>query len=817
MPHRATMPHRLAAVWFADIVGYGRLSSRNENDALQLVIVFQRTCRDVVRRHNGRLVKFMGDAAMAEFPSTESAVLAACSLESTFRARASTLELDLEPPRLHIGLHVGEIATAPDGDIYGEGLNLASRLQDLAGPGQVLVSEDVRRQLHQRPEFRFVPLGERAIPDSDFPISVFSVVARAGAGEMAAVAETEAAWWRALHGELVRRRVYAAGAVYLVVAAAVVTVSALVAGRFDGPAWMERGAVLAAVLGLPIAIFLAWTFEIGRGGLRRHDPVDPSQTDVRPGLAFAAVVLLVAAVAGMISFVRPPVSGEVPAELPANRIAVLYFEDISPGGNLGHLVNGLTEGLIHELSGVPGLEVISRNGVRPFKEVVVPVDSMARALGAGTFVQGSVSESAGILRVLVELVDGPSGTVLESQVVERPRGELFALQDDVTEQVGNFLRRRLGEEIRLAEMRAETESVRAWELVQLAERFRDEATSLVQVGALDEAGRLYDRTDSLLAVAQAADTSWVRPGVRRGWLAHERAEWSQDSDLATARRWNEVGMDFARAALEIDPGDPDALELRGALGLWRALFVPEREPAMAMAQLDEAEADLRAAVEINPQQAGAWSGLSRLLAAEGKRQEARDAAARAYEADAYLRRIDDVIWRLFQMSYDLNQPVEAERWCEEGGRRFPEDTSFVACRIWLMTMPEVPTDPARAYELLNGYYGLVPPQDEASRKTMEMGVATVLARAGLPDSALAVAQRARGNPAIDPARELMYFEAFTRTVAGQEESAVELLEAYLEASPGQRREVAVTWWFDSLSDRPDFRALVGEPADDTGR
>ncbi|MGH7571824.1 MAG: adenylate/guanylate cyclase domain-containing protein, partial [Gemmatimonadota bacterium] len=261
MPHRATLPHRLAAVWFADIVGYGRLSSRNENDALQLVTVFQRTCRDVVRRHNGRIVKFMGDGGMAEFPSTESAVLAACSLESTFRARATALELDLEPPRLHVGLHVGEIATAPDGDIYGEGLNLASRLQDLAGPGQILVSEDVRRQLHQRPEFRFVPLGERKIPDSDIPVSVFSVVVRAGAEEMAAVEETARSWWRALHGELVRRRVYAAAAVYLVVAAA---------------AWIARGVVLVAVLGLPVVVFLAWTFEVGRAGLKRRDAeVDP--------------------------------------------------------------------------------------------------------------------------------------------------------------------------------------------------------------------------------------------------------------------------------------------------------------------------------------------------------------------------------------------------------------------------------------------------------------------------------------------------------------------------------------------------------------
>ena len=187
MPKRATLPRRLAAVWFADIVGYGRLSSRNENEALELVDLFQRACRDVVGRHDGRVVKFTGDGALAEFSSTEAAVFAAFALESLFRARVAAHELSVETPRLHVGLHVGEIATGPDGDIYGDGLNLASRLQDLAAPGQVLVTEDVRRQLHQRPEFRFVPLGERSIPDSEVPIPVFSVVPSASGVAMGAV------------------------------------------------------------------------------------------------------------------------------------------------------------------------------------------------------------------------------------------------------------------------------------------------------------------------------------------------------------------------------------------------------------------------------------------------------------------------------------------------------------------------------------------------------------------------------------------------------------------------------------------------------
>ncbi len=824
MPQRPTLPRRLAAVWFADIVGYGRLSSLNENEALRLVQLFQRTCRDVVRRHDGRVVKFTGDGALAEFPSAESAVFAAFSLESAFRARATAHELTDNSPRLHFGLHVGEIATAPDGDIYGDGLNLASRLQDLARPGQVLVSEDVRRQLHQRPEFRFVPLGERTIPDSEAPISVFSVVASAGTAGMTAVPETERAWWRALHRELVRRQVYGTGAVYLVVASVAVAAAALLLGRLGGPEWVVRGVALLAVLGLPVAVLLAWTFEIGREGLRRYGrDFEEPRVAARPRLAYAGLVVISAAVAGGILLVRPPTIAELP-DLPANRVAVLYFDDISPGRTLGYLVDGLTEALINELSGVRGLEVVSRNGVKPFQEASVQVDSVARALHAGTLVHGSVSESEGQLRVTVQLIDGVSGTVLDRDAVERTHGELFALQDDLADRVARFLRRRLGEEIRLAEMRASVTSVEAWELVQRASKLKDDALPLIESGALEEAARLYDRADSLLVRARVADSTWAQPVIERGWLAYDRGQWYQSHDPERGSLpWIERGLEHARTALDIEPDNAEALELRGSLHLWRALFTPARDPVRAQRQFEEAERDLRAAVEADPGRAGAWYKLTMPLTAKGDLEETRLAAERAYEADAYLRLPADVLWRLFATWYDLNEPEEAERWCQELKRRlpgedqrgslvsgsFPEQPYFIQCHIWIMTMPGVEAEPDRASSLLKEYNRVAPPHDVGLRHWNETAVAAVLARAGLPDSAVAVAVRARASEQIDPPRNVLYAEAFVRTILGEEAEAIALLSAYLQASPGQRGEVAKTWWFESLRDRPEFQALVG--------
>lgn len=804
-----TLPHRLAAVWFADIVGYGRLAASNEDETLHYVRLFERACRSVVRRHNGRLVKFMGDAALAEFSSTERAVRAACVLESTFQGLAA--KSGLTAPSLHIGVHVGEVASAPDGDLYGEAVNLASRLQGLAAPGQVLVSEDVRRQLHHRPEFAFERLGERTIKDSDQPVLVHCVVAQTTAAREAGE-EGIGVQWRALHHELVQRRVFRAVASYAILGILVVTAAAVTVPRLGGPGWIVQVVTFLVVLVLPLIVLLAWTFEIGRDGLRRHESFYDEAGTLLLRSAYGALVLAAILAAGgiaLVAFETGP-SAEARAILPINRIAVLYFEDFTPGGDLRHLVDGLTDLLIQKLSRVPGLEVVSRNGVKPYEGTDVPPDSIARALGAGTLVQGTVAESGGRLRLTVQLIDGPSGTLIESQTLERPPGELFELQDDLAEQVTEFLRRRLGRKIVLAQMRSGTESVTAWELVQRAERLREDAEPLVQAGELEEAGRIYDQADALLVRAQAMDSTWAQPSLQRGWLAYHRSLWTRTGDVPTFLRWNRVGLNHAEAALRIAPDDADALELRGTLRGSLAIYAPESDPSLAAAQLENAVRDLRSAIEADPGQAGAWLMLSTVLAAQGKVREAKIAVERAYEADAYfLLDGQELVWKLFTASYDANDPAEAERWCQEWNRRHPDDRLSPYCQIWLMTMPGIPAEPERSWSLVEEYERLVPPHLERHKRVARMAQSAILVRAGLPDSALAVAARARADERVDPTRNLMYYEAFVRTLAGQEAEAVGLLISHIQATPAQRGEVAATWFFCDLWDRPDFRALVG--------
>jgi adenylate cyclase len=153
-----SLPHHLAALWFADIAGYSARVVEDERGALQLVEILQALSRSTVQRHEGRVVKFLGDAVLAEFPSTEMAVRAAAVLSKEYGEQSAKTGRAHD---LRIGVHLGDVAVDADGDLYGDGVNAAARIEAAVDPGQVVVSEDVWRQIRGREGFRFEPFGNR--------------------------------------------------------------------------------------------------------------------------------------------------------------------------------------------------------------------------------------------------------------------------------------------------------------------------------------------------------------------------------------------------------------------------------------------------------------------------------------------------------------------------------------------------------------------------------------------------------------------------------------------------------------------------------
>ena len=496
------------------------------------------------------------------------------------------------------------------------------------------------------------------------------------------------------------------------------------------------------------------------------------------------------------------------------RIAVLYFEHRGDSARTQYLADGLTESLIHELAAVKSLQVISANGVRPFRNASTPVrsDSLRRSLGVGTIVQGTVTEEGDRLRVDVALVDAVNGTETKSTTLERPRTELFALQDTLSRAVAEFLRLAIGAEVQLRETRAATSSVAAWELVQQAAEDRKTSDGLIAAGNLPSATAVLAHADSLLAQASARDGKWTTPIVERGWLAWEQRR-IVGLDKGPAKEWTDRGLRFADQALALRT-DSEAIHLRGTMRYMRYVLNVDVGPLSGDRLLAAAEADLRAggAARSNPRRASALGLLSHLLLRKSETAEGKLAALQAWEADEYLTEASAVLWRLYSASLDLEDAAEAARWCGEGHNRFPTDPYFTECRISLYAIHGLKPDVPELWGLVEQYARMYPEnQQEYRRKRAQIFLSMALANAGLPDSARAVALRSRANPGVDPTNDLMYLEVAARNVMGDRDEALRLLGRYLATNPQDRESLArdETWFFKGLRDDPRFVALVG--------
>jgi len=539
------------------------------------------------------------------------------------------------------------------------------------------------------------------------------------------------------------------------------------------------------------------------------DVPDPPQRRRVRWRATAAALAAVAAGVLAVAMLLPGGRDPDPPRYDPRRIAVLYFDDDSPGGELGYLASGLTGELIDELSQVPALDVVSRGAVRAYHDGGVSFDSLVAGLRVGTVVEGSVQRSGDSVRVTVQVVDTNRRAHLESRTIVRPLGDLFSLENALAGEVSGFLRRRLGEEVRLGQA-AETRSPRARDLVLRADQARDDALRLARRRhPLDaaSAARLLARADSLLAAAEAADPAWVRPTVRRGFVALARVGLS-----AAAARPPLLAAAVAHAerALAREPRNGGALELRGR-ARWQAA-VEGGGAAGQAARLDDAEHDLRAAVDADSTLASGWAALSQLLRLRGRVAESELAARRALAQDAYLEDAADVLQSLYFGAMAQGDYATARGLCAQAHAQFPGDWRFVECRLTLLREdPASRPDPALAWSLAAELDRLDPAAHarEEGRAYSPLyrraAVAAVLARAGAADSARAVLARTRLQAAPDTELRIPFLldEAYATLLLGDRAGARRLLDAYLAERPAFRPYLAR----DVL-----FRDLLAQPA-----
>src|SRR3954449_2968501 len=165
---------KLAAIMFTDMVGYSALSQRDDKLALELLEEHRRLLRDIFPRFHGTEIKTIGDAFLVEFASALEAAQCSIEIQRTLAKRNTDVTRDRRI-ELKIGIHIGDVVHR-DGDVYGDGVNIASRIEPLAGAGVVCMSMDVERQIRNGLETRFEKLAPTELKNISVPMDLFRIV-----------------------------------------------------------------------------------------------------------------------------------------------------------------------------------------------------------------------------------------------------------------------------------------------------------------------------------------------------------------------------------------------------------------------------------------------------------------------------------------------------------------------------------------------------------------------------------------------------------------------------------------------------------------
>ncbi len=165
---------KLAAIMFADVVGYTALAQKDEVLAMETLSEERKLLREAFAKHGGTEIKTMGDAFLVEFPSALEAVRCAVTIQSAIRHR-NIAPTSPESIQIRIGVHAGDVIHSED-DILGDTVNIASRIEPLAEPGGICVSEQVYHDVRNKLENPIVSLGEVRLKNVEYPIELFKVV-----------------------------------------------------------------------------------------------------------------------------------------------------------------------------------------------------------------------------------------------------------------------------------------------------------------------------------------------------------------------------------------------------------------------------------------------------------------------------------------------------------------------------------------------------------------------------------------------------------------------------------------------------------------
>jgi DNA-binding SARP family transcriptional activator len=423
---------------------------------------------------------------------------------------------------------------------------------------------------------------------------------------------------------------------------------------------------------------------------------------------------------------------------------------------------------------------------------IMVLDSVAqlrRRNGVDYWFQGRVADDDNGVLVAYRLIDSRSKLIRASGAVRLVESDNV---DSVAVSLANRIREAAARETRVRHL-SETDKL-GWNRAQAVHTLAD---SLREVGALSESERLYALADSIYSAVRWTTDGQVLAGIARLNALNASAMIAGiQGDPAEATRRLEFAGRTADQLVAAFPNRYEILEARGILS-YRSWMV---RPSPARATLDQAEADLRAAIRQYPESASSMVALSGVLFAKGDYMASRVMAKRALEVDSFLENDEEILVRLFLTSFNLHDDIAAKTFCDELEHRFPRRWQGAACRLLIMGWSDVVSaDPEVAWDLVNdGLAGEGVVMRQQIRPRLKALAAAVIARAGDVDSARAVL--AALPETADS--EMIGLKAAAYLRLGDAKVAHRLGEQYRRASPSGEIAVSYGRLFEGYLGRP---------------
>ena len=393
--------------------------------------------------------------------------------------------------------------------------------------------------------------------------------------------------------ELGRRNVYKVAVAYAVVGWLLVQVTTQVFPIFEIPNWALRLIVLAIIIGFPIALVIAWAFELTPEGIKHTEDVDLSNKRISKNRTWIYVTLIGAALSVtlfLIGRLSAPRSSPSPAGVPEKSIAVLPFVNMSADKSDEYLSDGMTEELINVLTKVKGLRVPGRSACFAFKGKNEDdiFHKVGEQLHVNAVLEGSVRKAGEKLRITAQLVNVADGYHLWSEAYDRDMKDILAVQSDVAQRVVQALQLQLGGEEARALAKKPTENAEAYRLYLLGRYHFNKFTRAGWTNAIHyfEQALQVDPAYALAYCGLADTYGWAG-----GQIVAGREAWAKEKELALK-------------ALALDPNLADA-----HLSLGVALF--------SAFDFRGSENELKRAIQLNPNLALAYDQYGWTFMAKG--------------------------------------------------------------------------------------------------------------------------------------------------------------------------------------------------------